>query len=115
MTNVNKIAELYGMQLHKEQIDSADTHSNTIEAPISATCLVELLDDHLPRTYSPMVISLLKSKGLYLKKYNTDYIRNVRGGRIKNAVVLNAMVAIAGEARNQLNNLRATAKNALAN
>jgi len=115
LTNIKRISRLYNMQMHKEVKKQHDTTSKDNEKPFSAACIVSLFDDYLPRTYSPIVIARLKSKNLYDKKYNTNYIRKVRDGHIKNPIVFSVLISIAGEQKTNMDNLRTTAKKVLAN
>lgn len=77
--------------------------------------LSQLLDDFLPRNYTPIVIDKLISNKQFKEKYSSLYIRQVRKGLIKNAVVFNELIAIAQQEQSDLEKLRATAKKALAN
>lgn len=81
----------------------------------NVTDLAVLLDDFLPRNYTPLVIDKLHTAGKFKKKYTSLYIRQVRKGLIKNAVVLTAIIELATQEKKDLETLRDTAKKSLAN
>lgn len=76
-TKVNKIKELYNMQLHK------------------AKRINDLIDNHLPKKcYAEKVIENCEALGIPI---SNDIVRNVKNMRTKNSEVLNVILSIATE------------------
>lgn len=77
MTNLNKLYALYDVDSVKEQ-----------------ETLRDLLLNHLPREYTAMVISKLKSENI---KVDSQMVRNIKSGIGKNILIFNAIVEVANE------------------
>lgn len=75
-TKVNKLMELYNMQVHK------------------AEPIVELIDNHIPRTYTDVIIDRCKKKKISV---SDNTVKDVKLFRRKNVRVLNVILEFARE------------------
>ena len=79
MTNIDKLKTLYNMQSHK------------------AEKVIDLLDNHLPYSYSKKVVEIAKKRRL---ETSETLVRNVKGLINKNLHILNIILEVAKSHKN---------------
>ncbi|MGI0106701.1 hypothetical protein [Salinimicrobium sp. WS361] len=77
-TKVNKLTQLYKMQSHK------------------AERIVELIENHIPRLYTDVIIERCKKNGIIV---SDNVVKDVKLFRTKNVQVLNVILEFARENR----------------
>ncbi|WZL88281.1 hypothetical protein VS868_11810 [Salinimicrobium sp. 3283s] len=77
-TKVNKLTQLYKMQSHK------------------AERIVELIENHIPRLYTDVIIERCKKNGIIV---SDNVVKDVKLFRTKNVRVLNVILEFARENR----------------